>query len=402
MEKINNQNHSIETFYYCLSKMLERASYYGLRALVILYMTGEILQMDSSEALVIFGWFTGSIVFSQLLGALLGDLVIGNRKSIIIGGILQALGAFVLCLASNFGLYAGLFLVVLGNGLFTPNLIANYGKSYLNKTKLLDAGFTLFYLVINTGSFIGILFIGSSGEEFGYDIGFVICGVLTLLSLVPILKTKEKEFQLKGKISTKNRTFIIIMAFIIVGLFWVAYEISSIRILDLHIKFAELITIDIPRSIWQSLNSTLTLPLSVIAIVVWTYFYNSQLFKLLIGFILGAIAFGIILFIPEMPDEKHTFYFITSMLILALSEIHIAPIIHSILTQYSNPKYLAILMSIAFVPTKIAALFIVLFNERISDNPFWGITFGTIVMILVSIGIAGYILIDRKTTYPGN
>jgi POT family proton-dependent oligopeptide transporter len=399
MEKIQNQKHSIETFYYSLTRMLERASYYGLRALVVLYMTGEILKMDSTEALVIYGWFAGSIVFSQILGALLGDLLIGNKKSIIIGGIIQALGAFVLCIPTTYGLYSGLFLVVLGNGFFTPNIIANYGKSYLNKTKLLDAGFTIFYLAINLGSFLGIMAIGYSGEKFGYNIGFLICGFLTLLSLIPILKTKENEFQVKKKTSIGKRILTIAIAFIIVGLFWGIYEISNIRILDLQIQLGENSTLGISKSMWQSLNSVFTLPISLIAIIVWTYFYNSQFFKLLIGFIFGAIAFGIILFIPEIAEEQHTIYFIASMLLLAISEIHIAPIIHSILTKYSNPKYLAILISLAFVPTKIFALIFGLFHERIYDNPTLGVKFGIITMILVSIGIIGYIIIDKKTTY---
>jgi len=399
MGKIQNQNHSIETLYYSLARMLERASYYGLRALVVLYMTGEILKMDTTEALVIYGWFAGSVVFSQILGALLGDLLIGNKKSIIIGGITQALGAFVLCFPSTYGLYAGLFLVVLGNGFFTPSIISNYGKSYLNKTKLLDAGFTIFYLTINLGAFLGVLLIGYSGEEFGCHIGFIICGLLTLLSLIPILKTKEIEFPEKEKISIGKRLLTIVIAFIIVGLFWGVYEISNIRIFDLQLKLAEISTLNIPKSIWQSLNSTLTLLISIIAIIIWTYFYNSQFFKLLIGFIFGAIAFGIILFIPEAPEEKHMIYFMVSLLFLAISEIHIAPIIHSILTKYSNPKYLAILISLAFVPTKLFTLVFGLFNERFSDNPTLGVKFGMIAMILVSIGIIGYIIIDKKTPY---
>ncbi|WP_299781304.1 MFS transporter [uncultured Formosa sp.] len=396
MEKIQNQKHSIETFYYSLARMIERASYYGLRALVVLYMTGEILKMDTTEALVIYGWFTGSLVFSQILGGLLGDLVIGNKKSIIIGGVVQALGAFTLCIPSTYGLYIGLFLIVLGSGFYTPNIIANYGKSYLNKTKLLDAGFTIFYLAINIGAFLGSFLIGYSGEEFGYNIGFVISGLLILISLIPIIKTKEKELPIGEKISIGKRVLTIAMAFIIVGLFWGIYEISNIRILDLQIQLGENSTLGISKSMWQSLNSVFTLPISLIAIIIWTYFYNSQFFKLLIGFIFGAVAFGIILFIPEIPEEKHTIYFIASMLFLAISEIHIAPIIHSILTKYSNPKYLAILISVAFVPTKIFALIFGIFHERIYDNPTLGLKFGIIAMILISIGIIGYIIIDKK------
>jgi POT family proton-dependent oligopeptide transporter len=399
MEKIQNQKHSIETFYYSLARMLERASYYGLRALVVLYMVGETLKMENTEALTIYGWFTASLVFSQIIGALFGDLLIGNKKSIIIGGIVQAFGAFALCIPSIYGLYIGIFLIVLGSGFYTPNIIANYGKSYLNKTKLLDAGFTIFYLAINIGAFLGSFLIGYSGEEFGYNIGFIISGLLILISLIPIIKTKEKKLPIGEKTSIGKRVLTIAMAFIIVGLFWGVYEISNIRILDLQIQLGENSTLGISKSMWQSLNSVFTLPISLIAIIIWTYYYNSQFFKLLIGFLFGATAFGILLFIPEIPKESHTIYFLVSLLFLAISEIHIAPIIHSVLTKYSNPKYLAILVSLAFVPTKIFALIFGLFNERFYDNPTLGVKFGIITMILLSIGIIGYIIIDKKTTY---
>ena len=178
MDKIQNQKHTIETLYYSISRMLERASYYGFRALVVLYMVGETLKMERTEALTIYGWLIGSLVFSQIIGGLFGDLLIGNKKSIIIGGIIQAIGAFSLCIPSTNGLYLGLFCVVLGSGFFTPNLISNFGKSYLNKTKLLDSGFTIFYLAINLGSFLGILLIGYIGETYGYNIGFVLSGIL--------------------------------------------------------------------------------------------------------------------------------------------------------------------------------------------------------------------------------
>ena len=174
MERIQNTKHTKETFYYSLSRMLERASYYGLRTLIVLYMVGETLKMENSEALNIYGWLTGSLVLSQIVGALLGDLLIGNRKSVVIGGIIQAIGAFSICIPSIIGLYIGLSLVVLGSGFFTPNITSNFGKLYLNKTKLLDSGFTIFYLTINLGSFLGVLLIGYLGEKFSYNIGFII------------------------------------------------------------------------------------------------------------------------------------------------------------------------------------------------------------------------------------
>ena len=401
MEKIQNQKHSIETFYYSLARMLERASYYGFRALVVLYMTGEILKMDRTEALSIYGWFAGSMVFSQIIGGLFGDLLIGNKKAIIIGGIIQAIGAFSLCIPSTTGLYLGLFLVVLGNGFFTPNILSNFGKSYLNKTKLLDSGFTIFYLAINLGSFLGISLIGYSGEKFGYNIGFVISGILMLLSIVPIIISKEfnsEEFE-KGETSISKRILNILIAFIVVGVFWGIYEISNIRIFDLQMQFSEISAWNISKSLWQTIGSIFTLPISLVAIVLWTFFYSSQFFKLMVGFIFGAISFGILFLIPEIPTENHTITYLISLVFLGISEIHIAPIIRSILTKYTNPKYLAILMSLAFLPTRLISLIFGLFNDKLYDNPMLGLKIGIVGMTVVGIGLIGYVWWNKKTTY---
>lgn len=401
MEKIQSQKHTKETFYYSLSRMFERASYYGFRALVVLYMTGEILKMDSTEALSIYGWFAGSMVFSQIIGGLFGDLLIGNKKAIIIGGIIQAIGAFSLSMPSTTGLYLGLFLVVLGSGFFTPNILSNFGKSYLNKTKLLDSGFTIFYLAINLGSFLGILLIGYSGEKFGYNIGFIISGILMLLSIVPIIISKEinlEEFE-KSETSISKRILNILIAFIVVGLFWGIYEISNIRIFDLQMQFNEISAWNISKSLWQTIGSIFTLPISLIAIVLWTLFYSSQFFKLMVGFIFGVISLGILFLIPEIPTENHTITYLISLVFLGISEIHIAPIIHSILTKYSNPKYLAILMSLAFLPTRLISLIFGLFNDRLYDNPMLGLKIGIVGMTAVGIGLIGYVWWNKKTTY---
>ncbi len=396
----NIQKHNKGAFYYSLSKILERASYYGLRALVVLYMTGEILKMDRTEALDIYGWVLGSLVFSKIIGALFGDLIIGNRKSIIIGGFIQTTGAFTLCIPSTTGLYTGLFLVVLGSGFYTSNITANFGKLYLNKTKLLDSGFTLFYLVANLGSFLGILLIGYSGEEYGYNIGFIISGILMLLSIIPILISKEKTQNEASinKLTIGNRVLNVSIAFIAVGLFWSIYEISNIRFFDLQVQFSEISTLGIPKNMWAAINSFFILPIGLIAVVVWTYFYNTQFFKLMLGFIFGIISFGILFFIPETPTDQHTIIYFISLLFLGISEIHIAPIINSILTKYSNPKYLAILISLAFIPTRLFYLIFGLFNDRFYDNPILGLKFGITSMTIISIGLIGFVLWNKKTT----
>lgn len=398
MEKIQNQKHTKETLYYSISRMLERASYYGFRALVVLYMVGETLKMERTGALSIYGWFTASLVFSQIVGALFGDLLIGNKKSIIKGGIIQAIGAFSLCIPSTTGLYLGLFLVVLGSGFFSPNIISNFGKTYLNKTKLLDSGFTIFYLAINLGSFLGILLIGYLGEKYGYNIGFVLSGILMLISIIPIVLTKEKKLDgiEKNEFPISKRVLNILIAFIVVGLFWGFYELSSIRTFDLQLQLSEISTLGIPNHLWQTINSIFILPISIIAIILWTYFYSSQFFKLMLGFVFGVISFGILFLIPEIPTEQHTITYLISLFFLAISEIHIAPIIHSILTKYSNPKYLAILISLAFLPTKLIYLVFGLFNDKLYDNPILGLKIGIVGMTVIGIGLIGYVIWNKN------
>jgi|SRR5690554_308857 len=378
--------------------MLERASYYGFRILLILYMTGEIIKMDRTEALSIFGWFAGSLIVSKILGALLGDLVIGNRKTLLFGGIIQALGSFFLCIPSTSGLYLGLFLVVIGNGFYTPNIIANFGKIYLNKTKLLDSGFTIFYLAINLGAFLGTSLIGIIGERYGYNFGFILAGTLMLFSIIPLLITKEKvvEKDLKYDLSINKRILNISIALVVVGLFWAIYEISYIRISDIQAQFNEISTIEILKSNWHTINSYLILPIGIIAIIIWTYFYSSQFFKLMLGLIFGAISIGILLLIPEVPTEKYTILYLLSILFMGISEIHIAPIVHSILTKYSNPKYLAIFISLSFLPIWVISLGFGLFNDRFYENPTLGLKFGIIGMIIIGFGLFGYIVWNKK------
>ncbi|MDD3458494.1 MAG: MFS transporter [Weeksellaceae bacterium] len=398
MEKIKNQYHTKETLYFALSRMFERASYYGFKTLVVIYMVGETLKMERSEALSIYGWITASLVFSQILGAVLGDLVIGNRKSMILGAITQAIGAFCLCIPSTTGLYLGLFLIALGSGFFTPNLISNFGKLYLNKTKLLDSGFTIFYLATNLGAFLGVLLIWYLKDKFGFNAGFIVAGLLMLISLIPIFLSKEKHFEeTENKRGGLNKRILIIgMAFILVALFRGFNDLSYIRTTDLQLQFKELSNFVFPEYFWQVNDTIFLLPISIIAIFLWNKFYSNQFFKIMLGFIFGAIAIGILLLIPEVPTEQSLIVFILSLLFFGIAEVHIVPVIYSILTKYSNPKYLAILVSLKFLPTALILFVFGAFNDKIYDNPIVGLKIGTIGMAIIGIGLIGFAHICAK------
>lgn len=398
MERIIHKTHSKDTFLYALSRAQERASYYGLRSLIVLYMVGENLKMERTDALSVYGWFVASFLFSKIIGGILGDLLIGNKITIIIGGILQALGAFSFCIQSTMGLYLGLFLIVLGGGLYTPNIISNFGKLYLNRLKLLDAGLLIFYLSANLGAFFGVMLMYNIRNEYGWNMGFIVAGILMLLSTIPIIISKDKKNEqiTRNKVTINQRITDIIIVFVTVSLFWFIYEIGNIRIIEIQSKLSEISTLDISKTIWNSLNSVFIFPMSILAISVWTFFYKNYFFKLTIAFIFGVISFGILLLIPETPTESHTIIYLLSLLFLSISEIHISPIIHSVLTKNSNPKYLAILISLAFIPTRLFSMIFSMFSENFYGNPIFFLQLGLIVMLIMSIGLILFMKWKKK------
>ena len=213
-------------------------------------------------------------------------------------------------------------------------------------------------------------------------------------------KEKETALPIENKNTLNQRIIKISIAFLIVALFWAIYELGNIRVFDLQLKLSEISTLNIPKSMWTSLNSVFILPISLFVIILWTFFYSSQLIKLTLGFIFGIISFGILFLIPEIPTVQHTIFYLISLFFLSISEIHIAPIIHSILTRFSNPKYLAILISLAFIPTRLFSVIIGLFNDKLYDNPIIGLRIGMVSMVVISIVLIGYIYYEkRKTTY---
>ncbi|MCF8357823.1 MAG: peptide MFS transporter [Prolixibacteraceae bacterium] len=177
------------------TEMWERFSYYGMRALLVLYLTSTLISggmgMGRSNALEIYAVFTGLVYLTPLLGGLLADKYLGQRKSILIGALLMAAGQFTLAysqVAANLPerenlLYYGLGFLIMGNGFFKPNISTIVGQLYQENDPRRDSGFTLFYMGINVGAFISPLIAGTLGEKVGWAWGFSCAGVGMLLGL---------------------------------------------------------------------------------------------------------------------------------------------------------------------------------------------------------------------------
>ena len=170
-------------FYLFFAELWERFSFYGMRALLILYMTKHLLYSDEDS----FGIYAayGSLVYvTPFIGGILADKFIGYRKSVILGGILMALGHFILAIENELCFFGALGLIIVGNGFFKPNISSLVGTLYPKGSEKIESGFTIFYMGINVGSMAAPLLCGWIGASFGWHYGFGLAGVGMLIGLV--------------------------------------------------------------------------------------------------------------------------------------------------------------------------------------------------------------------------
>jgi POT family proton-dependent oligopeptide transporter len=170
------------------TEMWERFSYYGMRALLILFMTASVadggLGLETSRAATIYGLYTGAVYFTAIPGGWIADRLLGQRDAVLYGGILIALGHFSLALNVTPLFYAGLVLIVIGTGLLKTNISSIVGQLYAPDDRRRDAGFSIFYMGINLGGFIAPLITGYLGQRIGWHWGFGAAGIGMTLGLI--------------------------------------------------------------------------------------------------------------------------------------------------------------------------------------------------------------------------
>lgn len=182
--------HPASLFVLFFTEMWERFSYYGMRALLTLFLVSTIAaggwEWTNEKAMELYGLYTGLVYLTPLLGGIIADRFTGYKKAILIGALVMTLGHASMALEgynANF-FYAGLVLMILGNGLFKPNISAMVGKLYPDSSTKKDAGYTIFYMGINAGAFLGMLLCGYIGEKIGWHYGFGLAGVFMFFGML--------------------------------------------------------------------------------------------------------------------------------------------------------------------------------------------------------------------------
>ncbi|HLR00708.1 MAG TPA: peptide MFS transporter [Sphingobacterium sp.] len=182
--------HPASLFVLFFTEMWERFSYYGMRALLTVFLVTEITkggwEWSNGDAMKLFAWYTGLVYLTPLLGGIIADKLTGYRKAITLGALVMTLGhaSMALEIFHNNFFFAGLVLMILGNGLFKPNISSMVGQLYPDTSSKKDAGYTIFYMGINAGAFLGMLLCGYIGEKVGWHYGFGLAGVFMMFGML--------------------------------------------------------------------------------------------------------------------------------------------------------------------------------------------------------------------------
>ncbi|PIE03692.1 MAG: MFS transporter [Acidobacteria bacterium] len=173
------------------AEMFERICYYGMRGLLTLYLTKAIL-MGDKEAFGVYGAYTALVYAAPVIGGKLADTVLGYKRAVVFGGIMMAIGEFMILGGNEFWLFAGMGTIIVGNGYFKANISTIVGKLYKDGDPLRDAGFTIFYIGINLGALLATLVVSPLGEKYGWNIGFGLSGFGMLLGIAIFLLGQPK------------------------------------------------------------------------------------------------------------------------------------------------------------------------------------------------------------------
>lgn len=388
------------------TEMWERFSYYGMRAILILYLTKKFIEgglgMDEKYAMLLYGYFTGFVYFTPLIGGWLADRYLGKRLAVTIGGVTMMLGQFTLFgLNSTTGLYIGLLLLIIGNGFFKPNISTLVGGLYKDGDSRRDAAFTIFYMGINLGAMIAPLIIGvvtdnmfaTTNEDgsisYGYRYGFLVSGIGMLLGQVifNLLGTKYlgdlgtkpvgavsdtevakvqksinpetgKELDEKDE---KQRISVIFILLIFAVFFWAGFEQAGSSLSLYTDKYIDrsVGSFEIPTSWFQSVNPLFIVTLAPLFTLFWASPIGRRLttpVKMGVGMIILGVGFLFMIGavaersangdVDDVNNKAALMWLIMTYLLHTIGELCISPVGLSVVTKLSPPKLASVLMAV--------------------------------------------------------
>ncbi len=375
------------------TEMWERFSYYGMRALLVLYLTKSFIDgglgFSDGSATMLYGIFTGLVYFSPLIGGWIADNYIGQRKSIIIGSIVMMLGQFVLASGQNTGcLYIGLIFLIIGNGFFKPNISVLLGSLYPQGDSRRDSAFTIFYMGINLGAFLAPLLTGYVAVVYDYRYGFLISGLGLLIGFVMYLLEGEKLLGDAGKfpsakknidtdidskltLEEKDRTWVIVVLTLFAVAFFAGYEQAGSSMTLYADKYIDRVVFDklVPTEWFQAVNPLFIIILAPLLSMLWGFLSRrgkepSVPVKMGYGLILLGLGFMILLMaivqrggdVNSTQVKANVWFLIGAYFMHTVGELCLSPIGLSMVTKLSPLKLSSLMMGVWLASSSIANL----------------------------------------------
>jgi proton-dependent oligopeptide transporter, POT family len=295
MELIKGKKYDLNILWLVFSKFFERSGYYGMRSILFLYMFQQLM-IDQQDTAVIYGFFTGLIGVGYLIGGVIGDLLLGSKLATIIGSGTMALGAFCLCVPDVNLLYLGLFLIIIGGGLYGPNSLSLISRSHQNNPKTLDGSFTIMNFAINLGAFLGVMAISVLAVQ-NYSLGFALSALAMIVSGVLTIFVKNQKASNSSYIVNPIglRTLLIIGTVLISGIFWSVYELSGGTTGEISLQLGQLPNAPLPSSFMSTIPPVAASIFAVPLFLIWTFVYIKPLIKIGVGLLIAAFSFLLIL-----------------------------------------------------------------------------------------------------------
>ena len=375
--------HPAGLFILFFTEMWERFSYYGMRAILVLYLVSEStgfnpgLGWSNGDALALYGWYTMMVYVMSVPGGYIADKLLGQKKSVLFGGILLVIGHSTLAIEQMWAFYTGLVFIVLGCGMLKPNISTMVGGLYKPGDIRRDKGFTIFYIGINLGAFISSLVVGYVGEVYGWHYGFGLAGIGMALGLLQYLiglkylkqvgdflgATKDNK-EVMNKPLTKieiDRIVVLLISFLLVIVFWGAFEqaggLMNIYTMEKTDRFIG--DWQVPASWFQSINAMFIIFFGTAVAIFWANrklkgMVSTSLFKMCLGLIIMGVGFFFMTGATaqyEATGSSAMYWLVFAYLFHTIGELCLSPVALSYVTKLAPVKYASIMMGIYFAMT---------------------------------------------------
>jgi POT family proton-dependent oligopeptide transporter len=373
------------------TEMWERFSYYGMRAILVLYMVKYLFQPDRAQTVIgfatlrhlleflfgplaiqplasqVYGFYTGLVYLTPIFGGLLADRVLGQRRTVVLGAALMAVGHFMMAFEPLF-LFA-LAILILGNGAFKPNISTQVGSLYAPGDPRRDRAFSIFYVGINIGGFLAPIVCGTLGEQLGWHYGFAAAGAGMTLSLAIYLRAlrllpqdeRSRRVAAGARPQLSRQDWRAVLALLLlavpVALFWATYEQQGNTIVlwtDAHTdRTLDLVVWrgQVPTTWFQVFNPFMIFAFTPFVVALWARQAGrgrepSTVAKMAIGCFLNAAAYLVLMAaaIVAGPGQANWLWLAGYFVLITVGELYVSPTGLSLVSKLAPAPLLSMMM----------------------------------------------------------